>query len=94
MDTLVEMAKAFNEGLVANIVLNRVSTNPVVREDKDTREFILQEKFENLGLTHSMVYDRIAFRKAARDGISAMEYRRDKKAMNEMNGLYEEIYGD
>ncbi|WP_136806063.1 AAA family ATPase [Desulfosediminicola flagellatus] len=94
MDTLVEMAKTFNEALVANIVLNRVSTNPVVREDRDTREFILQENFENLGLTNSMVYDRIAFRKAARDGISVMEYRRDKKAINEMNGLYEEIYGD
>lgn len=94
MDTLVEMAKTFNETLVANIVLNRVSTNPVVREDRDTREFILQENFENLGLTTSMVYDRIAFRKAARDGISVLEYRRDKKAINEMNGLYEEIYGD
>jgi chromosome partitioning protein len=94
MDNLVEMAKGLNAVLKAHIILNRVSTNPVVREDRDTREFILQEKFENLELTTSMVHDRIAFRKAARDGLSIVEFRQDRKAVNEMNTLYEEIYGN
>lgn len=94
MDSLVEMAKSLNEGLQASLILNRVSTNPVVREDKDTREFISQEKFQNLVLMRSMIRDRISFRKAARDGLSVLELGQDRKAVTEIQELYEEIYGD
>ncbi|MFZ5760768.1 MAG: AAA family ATPase [Thermodesulfobacteriota bacterium] len=91
MDTLVEMAKGLNEELAAFIVLNRVATNPAIRE---TREFITRENFQHLTLAESMIRDRIAFRKAARDGLAVVEYGQDRKAVNEMNQLYEEIYGD
>ena len=94
MDTLIEMAKSLNENLTACIVLNRVSTNPVIREDKDTREFIDQEKFQQLTLAESMIRDRISFRKAARDGLAVVEFGQDAKAVAEMNQLFEEIYGD
>jgi len=94
MDTLIEMAKSLNENLAACIVLNRVSTNPVIREDKDTREFIDQEKFQQLTLAQSMIRDRISFRKAARDGLAVVEFGQDAKAVAEMNRLFEEIYGD
>ena len=94
MDTLIEMAKSLNENLTACIVLNRVSTNPVIREDKDTREFIDQEKFQQLTLAASMIRDRISFRKAARDGLAVVEFGQDAKAVAEMNQLFEEIYGD
>ena len=94
MDTLVEMARGLNEELAAFIVLNRVATNPAVREDKETREFITQENFQHLTLAESMVRDRIAFRKAARDGLAVVESGQDGKAVNEMNQLFEEIYGD
>jgi chromosome partitioning protein len=94
MDTLVEMARSFNDGLTAYLVLNRVSTNPVVREDRDAREFIIQENFQNLTLMDAMIRDRIAFRKAARDGLSVPELGQDRKAVAEINELYEEIYGD
>jgi len=94
MDTLVEMAMGLNEALTAFIVLNRVSTNPVIREDQETREFIQQENFQHLSLAESVIRDRIAFRKAARDGLAVVEYGQDKKAINEINQLYEEIYGD
>jgi chromosome partitioning protein len=87
MDTLVEIAKGLNEGLAAFIVLNRVATNPAVREDKETREFITQENFQHLTLAESMIRDRIAFRKAARDGLAVVEYGQDGKAVNEMNQL-------
>ena len=93
MDTLIEMAKSLNENLTACIVLNRVSTNPVIREDKDTREFIDQEKFQQLTLAESMIRDRISFRKAARDGLAVVEFGQDAKAVAEMNQLFEEIYG-
>lgn len=94
MDTLVEMAKGLNEDLSAFIVLNRVATNPVIKEDREAREFITGENFQHLVLAESMVRDRIAFRKAARDGLAVIEYGQDGKAVNEMNQLYEEIYGD
>lgn len=93
MDTLIEMAKSLNEHLAACIVLNRVSTNPVIREDRDTREFIDQEKFQQLTLAESMIRDRISFRKAARDGLAVVEFGQDAKAVAEMNQLFEEIYG-
>lgn len=94
MDTLVEMAKGLNEGLSAFIVLNRVATNPVIKEDREAREFITGENFQHLALAESMARDRIAFRKAARDGLAVIEYGQDSKAVSEMNQLYEEIYGD
>ncbi len=94
MDTLVEMAKGLNENLAAFIVLNRVATNPTIREDRETRDFITQEKFQHLALAESMARDRISFRKAARDGLSVVEWGQDSKAVNEMNQLYREIYED
>ncbi|KAB2891122.1 MAG: AAA family ATPase [Desulfobulbaceae bacterium] len=93
MDTLVEMAKGLNEDLSAFIVLNRVATNPVIKEDREARDFITGGNFQHLALAESMARDRIAFRKAARDGLAVIEYG-DSKAVNEMNQLYEEIYGD
>ncbi len=92
MDELVSMAKGFNPDLEASIVLNRVSTNPAVREDKETREFFVSEGFENLSIITPILHERIAFRKSARDGLSVAEWKADKKASVEMNQLYKEIY--
>lgn len=93
MDTLVEIAKSLNERLAAYVVLNRVATNPVIKEDEEVREFFRQEQFDHLSLTEAMTRDRIAFRKAARDGLAAVEYRQDSKAIIEISNLFEEIYG-
>ena len=92
MDELVEMAKALNENLQAFIVLNRVSTNPVVREDRETREFFKEEEFQHLTLVDTVLRDRIALRKSGRDGLSVIEWKQDKKAADEMNKLYKEVY--
>ncbi|MBU0945005.1 MAG: AAA family ATPase [Proteobacteria bacterium] len=93
MDDLVEMAQALNENLQAFIVLNRVSTNPAVREDKETQDFFREEDFQHLSLVNAVLRDRIAFRKSARDGLSVVELKQDKKAIQEMNQLFEEVYG-
>ncbi len=92
MDELVEMAQALNENLQAAIVLNRVSTNPAVREDQETREFFRQEEFQHLALLDTVLRDRISFRKSGRDGLSVVEWKLDKKAAAEMNQLYKEVY--
>jgi chromosome partitioning protein len=93
MDELVEMAQGLNENLEAFLILNRVSTNPTVREDQETRDFFNEEGFQNLSLLNSNLRDRIAFRKSARDGISVVEWKQDKKATAEMNNLFKEVYG-
>ena len=92
MDELVEMAQGLNENLQASIVLNRVSTNPAVREDQETRDFFDKEEFQHLTLVNTVLRDRIAFRKSARDGLAVVEWKQDKKAANEMNQLYKEVY--
>jgi chromosome partitioning protein len=92
MDELVSMAKGFNPKLQASIVLNRVSTNPVVREDKETREFFAGEGFEHLSIMEPILHERISFRKSARDGLSVAEWKQDKKASAEMNQFFREIY--
>ncbi|MCP4343364.1 MAG: AAA family ATPase [Desulfobulbaceae bacterium] len=93
MDELVEIAQGLNENLQAFIVLNRVSTNPAVREDQETLAFFQEEGFEHMGLIDSVLRDRIAFRKSARDGLSVVEWKHDKKAAEEMNQLFREVYG-
>ncbi len=93
MDELVEMAQGLNENLKAFLVLNRVSTNPIVREDQETRDFFNEEGFQNLSLLNSHLRDRIAFRKSARDGIAVVEWKQDRKASAEMNNLFNEVYG-
>jgi chromosome partitioning protein len=93
MDELVEMAQGLNENLEAFLILNRVSTNPTVREDQETRDFFKEENFQHLSLLNSNLRDRIAFRKSAREGISVVEWKQDKKATAEMNNLFKEVYG-
>lgn len=93
MDDLVEMAQGLNDTLQAFIVMNRVSTNPVVREDQETRDFFKEEDFQHLTLVDSVLRDRIAVRKSARDGLSVLEWKQDKKAADEMNQLFKEVYG-
>ena len=93
MDELVEMAQGLNEDLEAFLILNRVSTNPTVREDQETRDFFNEEDFQNLSLLNSNLCDRIAFRKSAREGISVVEWKQDRKATTEMNNLFKEVYG-
>ena len=42
-----------------------------------------------------MIRDRIAYRKAARDGISVAEMKQtDSKAINEMNAFYSEVFAN
>ncbi|OGQ98378.1 MAG: chromosome partitioning protein [Deltaproteobacteria bacterium RIFOXYD12_FULL_57_12] len=91
MDSLVEMAQGLNSSLRAFVVLNRVSANPAVQEDRETREYMATERFAHLVLMESALKDRIAFRKAARDGLAIGEWGLDQKAHAEMNQFFEEV---
>lgn len=90
MDKLVEQVKTFNPSLQAYVIINRSSPNPSVTETKETLQIF--EDLENLKLTSTIIRDRIAYRKAARNGLSVTEMNpSDPKANDEILGLFEEI---
>lgn len=91
-DELVSTAQTFNPNLTAFVVINRASANPGVTEVRDAEE-ILQD-FEHLGLSKSIIRDRIAYRKAAREGMCATEIQPpDTKAAAEISSMYIEVFG-
>jgi chromosome partitioning protein len=85
IDTLVDEAQIINEGLAAHAFLNLASTNPQVSESDEAREYI--RGFVHLVLADSIIRDRIAFRKAAKEGLSVVEMD-DPKAKAEIMALY------
>ena len=93
MENLLAMAGKVNSRLAGYLVLNRVSTHPLVTEDREAREFVKAQGFAQLRLLTAQLHDRIAYRKASRSGLSVVEDVRDTKAVAEMKRLYEEIHG-
>jgi chromosome partitioning protein len=92
MNTLVEQAGAINERLRAFTVLNRASPNPSVREAQDAQAALAD--YEHLRPASAVIRDRIAFRKAAREGCTVGELaERDPKAVGEITVFYEEVFG-
>lgn len=76
--------------------INAASSNPSVRETAEVRE-ILEEHKEFFPTLNSVVTERIAFRKAARDGMGVLELSKDLldiKANSEMEALYEEVFNN
>lgn len=93
MEDLVAQAQGINEGLRAFVVINRASANPAVAESQEAREFL--GEFAHLGLVETVIRDRIAYRKAAREGLAVLELpQRDPKAAAEVQQLYAEVFGD
>ena len=93
MDELVSSAQGFNPSLRAWVVISRVSTNPSVHEFQDTQEILAD--FSHLTLSGAVVRDRIAYRKAARDGLCVDELKpKDQKASEEIDALYAEVFSE
>ena len=91
MDELVEQAQGINAALEAAVVINRASPHPQVRESEQAREIL--EEHENLQFSGVVVHDRIAFRRAASEGMSVWEMETpDAKACAEIDALYNAIY--
>jgi chromosome partitioning protein len=92
MDTLVNQAKGFNETLEAFVLINRASPNPAVEETKDAQQLL--GEFEHLALAQTVIRDRIAYRKAPREGKAVSELSpSDSKAVAEIASLYQEVFG-
>ena len=93
MDELVETAKAFNPDIQARVIISRSSTNPSVHESDETGKLLAD--FANLDLADVTIRDRIAYRKAAKDGLAVIELKpKDLQAVEEMEMLYQEVFGN
>ena len=93
MEELVESAKSFNSDLLAKVIISRSSTNPSVHESDDAGKLL--DDFDNLDLADVTIRDRIAYRKAAKDGLAVIELKpKDPKAVKEIEALYNEVFGD
>lgn len=95
MDELVGSAQGFNPDLRAWVVISRVSTNPSVHEFQEAKEILAD--FNHLTLSEAVIRDRIAFRKAAREGLCVDELKpknRDRKASEEVEALYKEAFDE
>lgn len=91
INDLVLQAQALNPKLKAFVAVNRASTNPSVTESDEIQELL--EDFEQLSLCRAIIRDRIAYRKAAKSGLSVVELQPpDDKATAEINALYEEVF--
>lgn len=91
MDSLVKNMKIINPNLKAYVVINRGPTNHTSSEVQEVLDVL--NDFENLDLVQSVIHERIAFRKAAKEGLGVTELSKlDSKACLEMKELYEEIY--
>jgi chromosome partitioning protein len=71
MDDLVKTVQGFNPDLQAWVVISRASTNPSVSEVAEARSLLAD--FEHVQLSSVVIRDRIAYRKAARAGLSVEE---------------------
>lgn len=92
MNSLITQARVFNPNLEAYVVINRAPTTHTSTEVPEVVEVI--DDFENLQLGRAVIHERIAFRKAAREGLSVLELQKnDSKACLEIDELYKEVYG-
>jgi chromosome partitioning protein len=92
MDQLVSQVKLLNSKLRVKVIINRASTNPSTTEIEDV--FQVMSEFENLSISPAVLKERVAYRKAAKEGLSVVELlKQDPKAADEMQLLYNDIYG-
>ncbi|CAM4401745.1 MAG: hypothetical protein LEGION0398_MBIBDBAK_00251 [Legionellaceae bacterium] len=92
MDNLVDKALTYNPKLKAYVVLNRVPTNPNMKEEDDSRNAVLG--LENIKLANNIIRDRVIFRKVVPLGKGIMELNPfDNKAIQELKDLHNEIIG-
>lgn len=92
MDTLVGQAQVINPALRAAVVFNRASTHPRVRESEEARTFV--DEFEHLNYAGLVIRDRIAYRRAASEGLGVTEMAElDPRAVAEAQAWYATVFG-
>ena len=91
LDELVATAQEFNSALRGFVVIARASPNPLVSEAEGARTILAD--YAHLTVAHSIIHDRIAYRRSAREGLAVSELSPpDRKATAEIALLYKEVF--
>ena len=91
MTELIEAAEASNPAFCCLAVINLASPHPGVTESEEAQAFLAGN--QRMKLARAIVKDRIAFRRATRDGLAVVEMKSvDPKAVAEMQALYVEVF--
>jgi chromosome partitioning protein len=91
IDRVVGDVQTFNQKLRAYVVVNCAPTHATMTDADDMREVV--GDLTNVQLADAVLRDRVAFRRAARDGLAVTEQGKgDEKAMFEMRRLYKEMF--
>lgn len=92
---LGDVAEKIERKVNAVAVINGASPNPAVRETIEVKE-ALTDYYDLFSVLTTVITERIAFRKASRDGLGIVELSAglsDPKATTEMAALYLEVFG-
>ena len=88
MKTLIEEARDFNAGLKVRVLLNMVSTNPVIKEKEESQKYLSQ--YPELPLMNCTISDRKIFRDCIGEGKGVHEMK-NEKAHQEIIELEKEL---
>lgn len=94
LNDMVGEIKDINPSLRAIVCLNQVHTNPRIKESELAKEFFESSDFKNIKLASTIIYERVAYRKVAAQGMTIHEARIDYVAEDELSALYSEIYNN
>lgn len=93
MERIVSRSTDHNRSLIASVVINRTNPNPKVKDLEEAME--IMKDLETIKLSQHTITERVAFRRAARQGRCVAELTgtdHNPKANNEIDQLYREIY--
>lgn len=94
MDEILSDVKTLNPELRTIGILNKVDTNPKINLQQEAAD--LAKSLQNIPLLSISIGYRVAFRRSVADGLAITELKnnKDKRAVQEIARLYEEIFQD
>lgn len=94
MHELLEMGATYNPNIRALAVINQGETNAFNTDFADALELI--QEFPGIELLEKAICKRLAFKRAAREGMTVVEFENDpeSKAVREITRLYKAVFAD
>ncbi len=88
MQEIIIQAKDLNPSLIVFGLITMAPTNPMIHEEKDTRECLAD--YPVIKILNTIIYDRKCYRDAMSDGLGVVEMN-NPKAKVEIKNILEEI---
>ena len=83
---IVDMARDHNPALKVRVLLNRIDVRT-----RDTAEMLAFLIAQDLDVMRAVIAERVAYRRAVGEGITAAEYARDRAATSEIDAFVAEV---